>query len=175
MNYRDLRDFISQLEALGELKRVRAEVSPRLEMTEVCDRVLKAGGRFVATREPVISRREDLPAFLALHPLRNFYAGEHAFLPAEYRAAIRAGGFTLRRLLGYYDSVINWYPMPETEWRQTCAAPLRHRVGAPLTGWLTDTRRPLGRVVLAGLARHQSRVCAIPGRLVTFVCGAPES
>jgi len=53
MKYRDLRDFISQLEALGELVRVRAEVSPRLEMTEVCDRVLKAGGPAILFERPV--------------------------------------------------------------------------------------------------------------------------
>ncbi|MDP3863201.1 MAG: UbiD family decarboxylase, partial [Rhodoferax sp.] len=33
MAYRDLRDFITQLEQLGELKRIQAEVSPHLEMT----------------------------------------------------------------------------------------------------------------------------------------------
>ena len=44
MTYHDLRDFISQLEAQGELKRVAVQVSPQLEMTEICDRVLKAGG-----------------------------------------------------------------------------------------------------------------------------------
>ena len=44
MKYRDLRDFLSQLEARGELKRIAAAVDPRLEMTEICDRVLKAGG-----------------------------------------------------------------------------------------------------------------------------------
>lgn len=44
MPYRDLRDFIAQLEAQGELKRVSVPVSPHLEMTEICDRVLKAGG-----------------------------------------------------------------------------------------------------------------------------------
>ncbi|MCZ2175032.1 MAG: UbiD family decarboxylase, partial [Burkholderiales bacterium] len=44
MKYRDLRDFIAQLEKLGELKRIAAEVDPHLEMTEVCDRVLRAGG-----------------------------------------------------------------------------------------------------------------------------------
>ena len=52
MKYRDLRDFISQLEALGELRRVSAEVSPRLEMTEVCDRVLKAGGPAILFERP---------------------------------------------------------------------------------------------------------------------------
>lgn len=44
MQYQDLRDFIAQLEAQGELRRVRVPVSPRLEMTEICDRVLKSGG-----------------------------------------------------------------------------------------------------------------------------------
>jgi 4-hydroxy-3-polyprenylbenzoate decarboxylase len=34
MKYRDLRDFLSGLEARGELKRVTATVDPRLEMTE---------------------------------------------------------------------------------------------------------------------------------------------
>ena len=44
MKYHDLRDFISQLEKLGELKRVTALVSTHLEMTEICDRVLRAQG-----------------------------------------------------------------------------------------------------------------------------------
>lgn len=44
MQYRDLRDFIAQLEARGELKRVTAPVSPYLEMTEICDRTLRAEG-----------------------------------------------------------------------------------------------------------------------------------
>jgi 4-hydroxy-3-polyprenylbenzoate decarboxylase len=44
MKYHDLRDFISQLEKLGELKRITASVSTHLEMTEICDRVLRAQG-----------------------------------------------------------------------------------------------------------------------------------
>ena len=44
MKYSDLRDFISQLQSIGELKHVAAPVSPYLEMTEVCDRTLRAGG-----------------------------------------------------------------------------------------------------------------------------------
>jgi 4-hydroxy-3-polyprenylbenzoate decarboxylase len=43
MRYTDLRGFLAQLESLGELKRVRVPVSPRLEMTELCDRTLRAG------------------------------------------------------------------------------------------------------------------------------------
>lgn len=52
MKYRDLRDFISQLQQLGELKTVSAQVSPRLEMTEVCDRVLRAGGPALLFERP---------------------------------------------------------------------------------------------------------------------------
>ena len=41
MKYRDLREFIALLETRGELTRVTAPVDPRLEMTEICDRVLR--------------------------------------------------------------------------------------------------------------------------------------
>ncbi len=44
MQYKDLRDFIAKLESMGELKRVSVEVDPYLEMTEICDRTLRAGG-----------------------------------------------------------------------------------------------------------------------------------
>ncbi|MEY2632425.1 MAG: hypothetical protein RIR00_1079 [Pseudomonadota bacterium] len=44
MAYRDLRDFIAQLEQLGELKRIDVPVDPHLEMTEIGDRVLRAQG-----------------------------------------------------------------------------------------------------------------------------------
>ena len=44
MKYKDLRDFIAQLEEKGELKRIRVEVDPYLEMTEICDRTLRAKG-----------------------------------------------------------------------------------------------------------------------------------
>jgi len=44
MKYKDLRDFIAQLEQQGELKRVSLEVDPKLEMTEICDRTLRAEG-----------------------------------------------------------------------------------------------------------------------------------
>ncbi len=44
MKYRDLRDFVAQLEARGVLRRVDDPVSPRLEMTAIGDAVLRAGG-----------------------------------------------------------------------------------------------------------------------------------
>ena len=52
MKYRDLRDFLSQLETRGELKRVSATVDPRLEMTELCDRVLRRAGPALLFEKP---------------------------------------------------------------------------------------------------------------------------
>jgi len=52
MRYSDLRDFITQLEARGELKRIRTEVDPNLEMTEIGDRVLRAGGPALLFEKP---------------------------------------------------------------------------------------------------------------------------
>ena len=52
MKYRDLRDFIDQLEERGQLRRVRQPISPRLEMTEICDRTLRAGGPALLFENP---------------------------------------------------------------------------------------------------------------------------
>ncbi|OPX56562.1 4-hydroxy-3-polyprenylbenzoate decarboxylase [Oceanospirillum multiglobuliferum] len=53
MRYKDLREFISQLEAMGELKRISQPVDPRLEMTEICDRTLKKGGPALLFENPI--------------------------------------------------------------------------------------------------------------------------
>lgn len=52
MHYKDLRAFIAKLEALGELKRVDLEIDPYLEMTEICDRVLRAQGPAILFERP---------------------------------------------------------------------------------------------------------------------------
>jgi 4-hydroxy-3-polyprenylbenzoate decarboxylase len=46
--YDDLRDWIRTLEKQGELRRIREEVSPDLEITEITDRVSKIGARSIA-------------------------------------------------------------------------------------------------------------------------------
>jgi len=53
MKYRDLRDFIDQLEPLGELKRLANPVSARLEMTALADQVLRANGPAILVTNPV--------------------------------------------------------------------------------------------------------------------------
>ncbi|MFC6634071.1 4-hydroxy-3-polyprenylbenzoate decarboxylase [Microbulbifer taiwanensis] len=53
MKYKDLRDFIKLLEKRGLLKRIQHPVDPRLEMTEIADRVLRAGGPALLFENPV--------------------------------------------------------------------------------------------------------------------------
>jgi len=72
MKYRDLRDFIALLEQRGDLKRIRVEVDPHLEMTEICDRVLRGGGPALlfenprGHRVPVLANLFGTPARVAL-------------------------------------------------------------------------------------------------------------
>ena len=63
MKYTDLRDFISLLEQRGELKRISHEIDPHLEMTEICDRTLRAGGPALLFENP---RGHDVPVLANL-------------------------------------------------------------------------------------------------------------
>ena len=50
--YKDLRDFIAMLEARGELVRIKQEIDPNLEMTEISDRTLRAKGPALLFENP---------------------------------------------------------------------------------------------------------------------------
>lgn len=52
MPYHDLREFIDRLEEVGELARIKVEVSPELEITEITDRVVKSGGKALLFEKP---------------------------------------------------------------------------------------------------------------------------
>lgn len=129
-------------------------------------RVLKPGGRLVAVREHVISRPEDLPVFLALHPLHALYGGENAFLLGQYEDAIRAAGLTLQHTLAPFDSPINHAPhaLPEVQ----AALAERASGGRPtLARWLA---RLLALPPAWALARPLlNRVDGRPGRLYSFI------
>lgn len=120
-------------------------------------RVLKPGGAFIATREHVISRREDLDAFLDGHPLHKLYGGENAYLLQEYQDAIRKGGIALTAVLNPYQSDINLYP--------GTVAGLKRRVAAKLH--LSVRLVPDAALGLLGAISNA------PGRLFTFVGRKP--
>jgi len=53
MKYTDLRDFIAGLEQRGELIRISHPVDPHLEMTELCDQVLRKKGPALLFENPI--------------------------------------------------------------------------------------------------------------------------
>ncbi len=50
--FSDLREFLTFLEKSGELKRIKIPVDPNLEMTEICDRTLRAEGPALLFENP---------------------------------------------------------------------------------------------------------------------------
>lgn len=129
-------------------------------------RVLKPGGLLIAIREHVISRSEDLPAFLEIHPLHKLYGGENAFRLEEYQSAIRAAGFELNQVLAPLRSPINFAPHTLDALQSEVA----QRVGRK-AHWLTQVVRtglrlpgvwPVARALL-------ERIDHRPGRLYSFV------
>jgi 4-hydroxy-3-polyprenylbenzoate decarboxylase len=92
MKYSDLRDFVAQLEVRGELRRIRAPVSPTLEMTEICDRTLRAGGPALLFEQPTAGSMPVL-ANLFGTPERVAYG-----MGAEDVAALREIGELLASL-----------------------------------------------------------------------------
>jgi len=53
MSFKDLRDFIDQLEQQGKLKRITYPIDPHYEMTEISDRTLRAGGPALLFENPI--------------------------------------------------------------------------------------------------------------------------
>jgi SAM-dependent methyltransferase len=129
-------------------------------------RVLKPGGRFIAIREHVISRQEDLPRFLEQHPLHRLYGGEHAYLLGQYVAAIQQSGFAKLTVLSPWQSPLNYAPHS----LKTLKAEMARRAGRGnpgierLVGILLNLPGvwPLARLVL-------NRFDHRPGRLYSFV------
>lgn len=63
LKYKDLRDFLDLLEKRGLLKRITHAIDPNLEMTEIADRTLRAGGPALLFENPVGS---DIPVLANL-------------------------------------------------------------------------------------------------------------
>ena len=95
MKYKDLRDFIVQLEQRGELRRIVPEVSPRLEMTEVCDRVLRAGGPALLFEHPT---GHDIPVLGNLFGTPRRVALGMGVSDDDHVSALREIGRTLAAL-----------------------------------------------------------------------------
>lgn len=135
--------------------------------------VVKPGGRFIAVREHVISKPDDLNEFLASHPFHRFHGEENAFTLEQYLSAIENSGFRILKVLGPFDTVINYYPMSDHEWYETCIRPLVRRIGYIPVILLTSQRHVVGRFLLRQLAMRLSASINTPGRMYSFVAEKP--
>lgn len=131
-------------------------------------RVLKPGGVLMTTRDHVISGPKQLPAFLDSHSLHRYYGGENAFRLSEYKAALRDAGLIIDKVIGPFDSVINYAPFSRSSLREALIQRCSRMPGGDV----------LARVVLAdiwfdAILKLLSRVDRRPGRPYSFLCRKP--
>ena len=127
-------------------------------------RVLKPGGRLIATREHVISNASQLPKFLAKHPLHEFYGGENAFMLNEYLSCLESTGFSMHTVLGPWDSIINTTPFTRHKLSELFITRFGRWFGASLLSHIVFSEVGF-KIVRPVLALLDNR----PGRLYTFV------
>jgi 4-hydroxy-3-polyprenylbenzoate decarboxylase len=179
MRYHDLRDFIGQLEKQGELRRIDAEVSPHLEMTEICDRVLKAQGPALLFERPkgysipVLANLFGTPGRVALGMGEDSVGAlkEVGKLLAYLKEPEAPTGLkdawdklpVLRQVMNMAPRIVSSAPCQEIQWEgsqidlrnlpvQTCWP----QDAGPLITWgLTVTRGPLKKRQNLGIYRQQ--------------------
>jgi 4-hydroxy-3-polyprenylbenzoate decarboxylase len=95
MPYRDLRDFLAQLEASGALRRITVSVSPHLEITEIADRVLRSGGPALLFERPT---GFDMPVLANLFGTPERVALGMGAEGADWHKTLREVGRTLAAL-----------------------------------------------------------------------------
>jgi len=179
MHYHDLRDFIAQLEKQGELKRVSVEVSPNLEMTEICNRVLKAQGPAILFEKPkgfdipVLGNLFGTPGRVAMGMGEESVAAlkEIGKLLAYLREPDPPQGLkdawdklpVLKQVMNMAPKVVSGAPCQEIVWEGAAVDLSRLPVqtcwpgdAGPLITWgLTVTRGPRKRRQNLGIYRQQ--------------------
>jgi len=144
-----------------DLVNCRAVLHHANDLNRLCKeigRVLKPGGKLIASREHVISKPSDLEAFFASHPLHGLYGGENAYLLSDYRHAIEDGGLNICKILNPYASDINLFPQTVDD--------IKKRLSRKV--YLPPSLIPDFLVRLAGTFIHT------PGRLYTFIARKPD-
>jgi ubiquinone/menaquinone biosynthesis C-methylase UbiE len=150
----------------------RAVLHHAKDLKQLCKeaaRVLKPGGYFIATREHIISRKEDLQQFLDSHPLHHLYGGENAYLLEEYTGAIRSSGLQIIRSFNPLESVINYFPMSKSQYQSQVKNSLARRFGETLASKLAMFEQ-----VQSLYSWYMSRKLDTPGRLYSFLAVKPS-
>ena len=106
MGFRDLREFIRELEKRGELKRVKTEVSPQLEISEIYERVVKRAGPGLLFERVSGS---DFPVVINL-------------FGTPQRMAWALGAESLEQVAQRFEELVNLSP-PESWWDKARLVP----------------------------------------------------
>lgn len=149
----------------------RAVLHHAQQLTKLCQeaaRVLKPGGIFIATREHIISHKEDLPIFLESHPLHSLYGGENAYLLSEYLDAIAKAGLKVEKIISPYQSVVNYAPMSEQQFQAQLATSLARYCGSKLARAIA-TNKTMQQLYGHLLSRKSNH----PGRHYSFLAIKP--
>ena len=132
-------------------------------------RVLCPGGLYLACREHVTKSEAELEAFLANHQVHQLAGGEGAYPVDVYREALEAGGLRVRQVWGPLDSVINAFPLVQTqeelvEFRKHIIGPCLGRISPRVT-----IRLPIvGSHVMSRIEPY-----APPGSMWSFLAERP--
>jgi SAM-dependent methyltransferase len=129
------------------------------------NRVLKPGGLFLAIREHVISRDDDLPVFLENHPLHALYGGEHAYTADVYVSAMQAGGLQVQKILKPLENAVNYAPHTRAGVNRQIAEKFGERLGGTAIIEAVMRLPLLGDMALKIAGRFDHR----PGRHYSFI------
>jgi SAM-dependent methyltransferase len=182
----NLHDKISVIESYGEdtslpdelvdivyIRQAMHHARDLERMMRECYRILRKGGVLLTARDHVIFDDNDKTLFLKAHPLHKYYGGENAYTETQYLDAITKAGFQDIKILRFYDSVINFFPLSEQdvsnmlkEKKNRIISSLRKRIGLLASFPLMQT------FYLKYIKFDPSNVYnekAVPGRLYTFI------
>jgi SAM-dependent methyltransferase len=150
-------------DASFDLVHCRQALHHARDLAQLCreiGRVLRPGACFIALREHVISRSQDLQAFQDAHPLHHLYGGERAYRLREYERAIEDAGMSLRAVLNPLQSDVNVYPQTLPQIKQEIA----RRLHLPIAPLIPDA-----------VLRLLGHLLSTPGRLYSFVAARNPS
>lgn len=127
-----------------------------------CSRVLKKGALLITIRDHVIFNKEDKRLFLEGHPLHKFYGGENAFTEDQYRVAMEKAGLEIKKLIKYYESEINYFPLSKKVIEKE---KIKRKIGKLLINVLPDFLSKKIRIKTEAILNETN----IPGRMYSFI------
>ena len=133
------------------------------KMLSEISRVLMPGGIFFATREHVIDDQNTLELFLSNHALHKYTKSENAYRIPEYLTAIKKSGLQIEKVLLSWDSVINHYPISNSDLKEKIETKLSAKLG--IKNSFFSNSKLIEKIIRSIMSKRDHT----PGRLISFV------